>query len=139
LLGIKILLCKPRDPEARAWSSGPAANWRRRSCSGACTWDYSVHPLAVSRRIEVAAHPGQVLVSCDGVEVARHAGSWARHHTITDPDHTAVAAAAAARKTSAAKKPAPDVTEVEGRSLETYDRILGVIDDGLSTGEGPAR
>ena len=36
-------------------------------------------------------------------------------------------------------KPAPvDVTEVEERSLDTYDRIFGVIDGGLSTGEGAA-
>jgi hypothetical protein len=31
-----------------------------------------------------------------------------------------------------------DVTEVEERSLDTYDRIFGVIDGGLSTGEGAA-
>ncbi|MER5385560.1 hypothetical protein ABT040_35810 [Streptomyces sp. NPDC002688] len=37
------------------------------------TCDYSVHPLAVGRRIEVAAALDQVLVTCDGVEVARHA------------------------------------------------------------------
>jgi transposase len=100
------------------------------------TCDYSVHPLAVGRRIEVAADLDQVLVTCDGVEVARHARSWARHQTITDPDHAA--AAAIARKAAAGTKPAPDVTEVEERSLETYDRIFGVIDGGLSTGEGAA-
>lgn len=43
------------------------------------TCDYSVHPLAIGRRIEVAADLDQVLVTCDGVEVARHARSWARH------------------------------------------------------------
>lgn len=59
------------------------------------TCDYSVHPLAIGRRVEVAADLEQVLVTCDGVEVARHARSWARHQTITDPDH---AAAAAGRK-----------------------------------------
>ncbi|MFE4582487.1 IS21 family transposase, partial [Streptomyces chartreusis] len=59
------------------------------------------------------------------------------HQTITDPDHAA--AAAAARKKAAGTKPAPvDVTEVEERSLDTYDRIFGVIDGGLSTGEGAA-
>jgi len=57
------------------------------------TCDYSVHPLAVGRRIEVAAKLDQVLVTCDGVEVARHARGWARHQTITDPDHAAAAAA----------------------------------------------
>jgi hypothetical protein len=49
------------------------------------------------------------------------------------------AAAAAARKAAAGTKAAPvDVTEVEERSLDTYDRIFGVIDGGLSTGEGAA-
>lgn len=94
-------------------------------------------PLAVGRRIEVTADPDQVLVTCDGVEAARHARSWARHQTITDPDHAA--AAAAARKAAGGTKPAPmDVTEVEERSLDTYDRIFGVIDGGLSTGGGVA-
>ncbi|MEH0510028.1 hypothetical protein QA942_24245 [Streptomyces sp. B21-106] len=101
------------------------------------TCDYSVHPLAVGRRIEVAAKLDQVLVTCDGVEVACHARSWARHQTITDPDHAA--AAAAARKAAAGTKAAPvDVTEVEERLPDTYDRIFGVIDGGLSTGEGAA-
>ncbi|MDQ1051731.1 hypothetical protein QFZ76_009967 [Streptomyces sp. V4I2] len=36
------------------------------------TCDYSVHPLAVGRRVEVAADLDQVLVTCDGVEAARH-------------------------------------------------------------------
>ncbi|MGW2939919.1 hypothetical protein ACWDA7_51700 [Streptomyces sp. NPDC001156] len=41
--------------------------------------------------------------------------------------------------TASDKKPAPSVTtEVEERSLDTYDRFFGVIDAGLSTGEGAA-
>ncbi|MGW7529068.1 Mu transposase domain-containing protein [Streptomyces sp. NPDC054783] len=101
------------------------------------TCDYSVHPVAVGRRIEVAADLDQVLVTCDGVEVARHAHSWARHQTIIDPDDAA--AAAVARETATDKKPAPvEVTEVEERSLDSYDRTSGVIDGGLSTGEGAA-
>lgn len=36
-------------------------------------------------------------------------------------------------------KQAPaDLTEVEERSLDSYDRIFGVIDGGLTTGEGAA-
>ncbi|MFE1785469.1 IS21 family transposase [Streptomyces sp. NPDC059506] len=99
------------------------------------TCDYSVHPLAVGRRIEVSADLDQVLASCDGVEVARHARCWARHQTITDPDH---AAAAAAARTNTAKRPVPaDELEVEQRSLDTYYRIFGVIDGGLGE-EGAA-
>jgi hypothetical protein len=92
----------------------------------------SVHPLAVGRRIEVAADLDQVLVTCDGVEVRRHTRSWARHQTITDPDHAAAAAAASTKPASV------NVTGVEAQSLDTYDRIFGVIDGGLSTNEGAA-
>ncbi|AQW48280.1 IS21 family transposase [Streptomyces hygroscopicus] len=36
-------------------------------------------------------------------------------------------------------RPVPaDQLEVEQRPLETYDRIFGVIDGGLTTGEGVA-
>lgn len=101
------------------------------------TCDSSVHPLTVGRRVEVAADLDQVLVTCDGVEVARHARSWARHQTITDPDHAA--AAVAARKAVGGAIPAPVAgAEVEERSLDTYDRIFGVINAGLSMGEGAA-
>lgn len=84
----------------------------------------------------MAADLDQVLVTCGGVEVARHTRSWARHQTITDLDHAA--AAAAGRKTAGAKQIPADVTEVEERSLDSYDRIFGVIDGGLTTGEGAA-
>ncbi|WP_432164186.1 hypothetical protein [Streptomyces tendae] len=51
------------------------------------------------------------------------------------PDYAA--ADEAARKAAAGAKRAPaDVTEVEERSLDTFDRIFGVIDGGLSTSEG---
>lgn len=100
------------------------------------TCDYSVHPLAIGRRIEVKADLDQVLAFCEGTEVARHARCWARHQSITDPAH---AAAAAAGRTRARIKPvAADQLDVEQRSLETYDRIFGVINGGLSTGEGIA-
>jgi hypothetical protein len=45
-------------------------------------------------------------VTCDGVEIARHARSTARHQTITDPDHAA--AAAAARKAAVGKRASLD-------------------------------
>ncbi|MGW5658542.1 hypothetical protein ACWEWG_00275 [Streptomyces sp. NPDC003758] len=55
------------------------------------------------------------------------------------PTLITAAAAAAARKAAVGKKAAPTVTrEVEERSLNTYDRVFGVIDGGLSTGEGVA-
>jgi hypothetical protein len=70
------------------------------------------------------------------MEVARHARCWARHQSLTDPAH---AAAAAAGRAAARQRFTPaDELEVEQRPLETYDRIFGVIDGGLSTGEGVA-
>ncbi|MFE6963128.1 hypothetical protein [Streptomyces sp. NPDC057696] len=72
----------------RCGSSGDAAE--RRSCdvgvgpeaSAICrvNWSAQTHPLyarwlAIGRRVEVAADLEQVRVTCDGVEVARHARS----------------------------------------------------------------
>ncbi|WP_345554646.1 IS21 family transposase [Streptomyces lannensis] len=100
------------------------------------TNDYSVHPLAIGRRIEVKADLDQVLAFCEDTEVARHARCWARHQSITDPTH---AAAAKAGRERARHRPVPaDQLEVEQRPLDTYDRIFGVIDGGLTTGEGVA-
>ncbi|MFI9724618.1 IS21 family transposase [Streptomyces sp. NPDC052396] len=95
------------------------------------TCDYSVHPLAVGRRVEVTADLDQVLVTCDGTEVARHTRCWAKHQTITDPAH---AAAATAARTTINKPEPAEKLEVEMRSLDTYDRIFGVIDGGLGQG-----
>ena len=97
------------------------------------TCDYSVHPLAIGRQIEVKAGLEEVLVFCEGTEVARHVRCWARHQTITDPAHSAAAGAA---RLTACKEPADDgEVEVEQRSLDTYDRIFGVIEGGLGQEE----
>jgi hypothetical protein len=63
----------------------------------------------------------QVLVTCDGVEVACHARSSARHQTITDPDRGGC-------------RSGPQ----GGRRQERVagHLIFGVIAGGLSTGEG---
>jgi hypothetical protein len=61
--------------------------------------------LAIGRRVVVAANLEQVLVTFDGVEVARYARSWAHHQTITDPDHAV--ADAAGRRTAAVKHAPP--------------------------------
>ncbi len=97
------------------------------------TCDYSVHPLAVGRRIEVKAGLDEVLVFCEGTEVARHVRCWARHQSITDPAHSEAAGAA---RLTACKDPADGgEVEVEQRSLDTYDRIFGVIEGGLGKEE----
>jgi transposase len=47
--------------------------------------DYSVHPAAVGRRVEVRADLDRVRVGCEGRLVADHERCWARHQTIADP------------------------------------------------------
>jgi transposase len=89
--------------------------------------DYSVHPSAVGRRVEITADLEHVIVTCDGTPVARHGRCWAAHQTITDPAH----AAAAAELRAARLRPAPEpvATEVQQRALADYDRLLGVDDE----------
>jgi transposase len=49
--------------------------------------DYSVHPVAIGRRIEITAELGRVRVWCGGTMVADHDRLWAKHQTISDPEH----------------------------------------------------
>jgi len=66
--------------------------------------DYSVHPAAVGRRVELRADLERVQAFCDGRLVADHARCWARHQTISDPGH--LQAAARLRQQRAALGPA---------------------------------
>uniref|UniRef100_UPI00245611CB IS21 family transposase n=1 Tax=Nocardia cyriacigeorgica TaxID=135487 RepID=UPI00245611CB len=189
-LGIKVLQCRPRDPEAKGLVerangyletsflpgrvfAGPAdfnaqlTDWlvranhrhhRRLGCRPVDRWDadraamlelppvepvvgwrlttrlprdhyvrldsndYSVHPAAVSRRVEVRADLDHVVISAAGAELARHRRCWANHQTITDPVHAAAAADLRnARRLVAV--PAID-TDVEHRNLSDYDRMF---------------
>jgi transposase len=85
--------------------------------------DYSVHPAAVGRRVEVLADLERVVVTCDGRPVARHDRCWAAHQSITDPEH----AAAAARLREARHRPTGEPAEVEvaTRDLADYDAAFG--------------
>jgi len=85
--------------------------------------DYSVHPSAIGRRIEVTAGLDRVRVSCDGQVAADHDRIWARHQTITDPEHLA-AARALRRDRLEVIRPAADPA-VEVRALADYDAALG--------------
>jgi transposase len=87
------------------------------------TCDYSVHPRAVGRRVEVRASLEEVVITCGGELVGRHDRCWARHRTITDPTHDE-ARRQMHRFTAQASRPADD--EVEVRDLSVYDRALGV-------------
>jgi transposase len=86
--------------------------------------DYSVHPAVIGRRIEIIADLDRVRAVCDGKIVADHERIWARHQTISDPEH--VDAAKMLRRTRISQlQPAPE-PEVEVRCLDDYDIALGI-------------
>jgi len=91
--------------------------------------DYSVHPAVIGRRVEVAADLARVRVFCDGRAVADHARVWAKHQTISDPEH--VAAATLLRRDRIGLVRPSAQTEVEVRALTDYDAALG-IDGGVA-------
>lgn len=86
--------------------------------------DYSVHPGAVGRRVEVLADLEGVRVFADGRPVAAHDRCWARHQTVTDPAH--LEAAKAMRAGRLLVVPPPARTEVEQRALTDYDAAFGL-------------
>ena len=86
--------------------------------------DYSVHPVAVGRRIEVTADLGRVRVWCGGALVADHARIWAKHQTISDPDH--VESAKLLRRKHFDVIGPPAHVDVEQRRLADYDAALGL-------------
>lgn len=86
------------------------------------TNDYSVHPKAIGRRVEISMDLDWVVVTCAGEEVARHARTLTRHRTITDAAH----GRAARLLREAAAAPPPAEVDVEQRDLAVYDQILGV-------------
>ena len=86
------------------------------------TCDYSVHPRAIGRRVEVHVALEHVTVTLGRDEVAQHGRSLAKHRTLTDPAH--VRARDALRHTTVVDL--DDDDHVEVRDLNVYDRVLGV-------------
>ena len=86
--------------------------------------DYSVHPVAIGRRVVVSADLDRVRVTCDGSLVADHERVWAKHQTISDPKHLVAAKALRRNRIDLVRPPAQ--TEVEIRSLAAYDAALGI-------------
>lgn len=108
------------DPALRLSVRLPRDHWVR---VGTC--DYSVHPRAIGRRVEVKVDPHQVVITLAGEVVGRHRRSFAKHRNITDPDH--VAAAQTLRVAAAAiVGMKTEADEVEQRDLAVYDRLTGV-------------
>jgi transposase len=88
--------------------------------------DYSVHPSVVGRQVEVIADLEQVSVFCAGRLVGEHERCWARHQSITDPEHRA--AADALRSAHHQRRREPDAEQVQQRALADYDTAFGLDD-----------
>jgi transposase len=88
--------------------------------------DYSVDPAVIGRRVQLTADLNRVQVHCDGRPVADHQRCWARHQTITDPDHAQAAARLRAEHRAATIGDEP--AEVELRCLADYDTAFGLTD-----------
>lgn len=106
------------DPAFRATTRLPRDHYVRVLGS-----DYSVHPRAIGRRVEIRADLGEVLVTCAGEVVARHPRSLRRHRVVTDPAH--VIARASLREARRELEAAESVV-VEVRDLESYDRFFEI-------------
>ncbi|MFE3205937.1 IS21 family transposase [Embleya sp. NPDC059237] len=101
------------------------------------TCDYSIHPSAIGRVVAVEAGPERIRATVDGREVASHARCWARHQTITDPDHAAAGARLRLehrRAPATTSGPAALDLEVEQRDPAAYDRVFHVIEGGAGVG-----
>ncbi|MGH3999887.1 MAG: IS21 family transposase, partial [Pseudonocardiaceae bacterium] len=92
--------------------------------------DYSVHPAVIGRRVEVLADLARVRVLCEGKLVADHHRLWAKHQTVSDPEHVA-AATALRHDRIGLLGPAPE-PEVAQRCLADYDTALGIDDGGVA-------
>jgi transposase len=86
--------------------------------------DYSVHPSAIGRMVDVAADLDRVHVRLGGQLVGDHARSWGNALTITDPAH--VLAARRLREAFQAPRAVSSTTEVVVRDLADYDTAFGV-------------
>jgi hypothetical protein len=86
------------------------------------TNDYSVNPRFVGRRVDVVVTLHEVVVMCDGVEIARHRRCLAKHQTLLAADHARILRQM--RAEAAAVEPAAVDMRVEERDLNVYDQIL---------------
>lgn len=133
----RVLQCRPADridADKAAMLAlppvGPSVGWRNSTRLPRDHYirldgnDYSVHPGAVGRRIEVTADLARVRVWCTGTLVADHGRIWAKHQTISDPEH--LQAAKLLRRDRFDVLAVPAHVEVEQRRLTDYDAALGL-------------
>jgi len=122
------MLALPPVPPATGWRSSsrlPRDHYIRLDGN-----DYSVHPSVIGRRIEVIADLTRVRVHCDGRLVAEHQRAWAKHQTITDPQHLAAAKVMRQQRLELVR-PVTE-PEVQVRCLADYDTALGLDDGGAA-------
>ena len=86
------------------------------------TNDYSVNPRFVGRRVDVGVTLDEVVVTCDGIEVARHRRALAKHQTLLAPAHARILRQI---RQEAVKVKAVDIA-VEERDLGIYDQLIEV-------------
>jgi transposase len=85
--------------------------------------DYSVHPRAIGRRVDVRADLDGVRITLAGDVVGQHRRSLVPHQVLTDPAH-AIARADLRDACRALEATGPE-PEVEIRDLAVYDRLAG--------------
>jgi len=86
------------------------------------TNDYSVNPRYVGRRVDVQVTLDEVIVICDGSEVARHRRCLGRHQTLLAAEHARILRQIRAEATEVK---AVEVM-VEERDLAVYDQLVEV-------------
>jgi transposase len=91
--------------------------------------DYSVHPSAVGRLVEIRADLQTVTITLGGRPVGQHHRCWADHQTITDQQHHQAAADLRAQLSAQRQQPQPTKQAVEQRRLSDYDAAFGLDAD----------
>ncbi len=86
------------------------------------TNDYSVNPRYVGRRVDVVVSLNEIVVTCDGTEIARHRRCVAKHQTLLTADHARILRQIRAE----AAEPRPIEVTVEERDLGVYDQLVEV-------------
>ncbi len=86
------------------------------------TNDYSVNPRYVGRRVDVVVTLNEIVVTCDGTEIARHRRCVAKHQTLLTADHARILRQIRAE----AAEPRPVEVTVEERDLGVYDQLVEV-------------
>jgi hypothetical protein len=81
----------------------------------------------IGRRVEVVADLVRVRVRCEGQLVADHERLWAKHQTLSAPEHVA-AARELRRERIGLLRPTRE-PEVEIRCLADYDTALGLDEE----------